>query len=158
MSKNKNVIKYLSCFFVSGNYSTMTTLYDKNNENEIKKVGVITITDVIDDDGKNIGKKLTAIGINGHMDVCNYDYATATSTHSSVLTNATHTSYIKKANGKMFVKIGHGFSHRNNRNVAFKKVFTKNNHNDGFTIKLYLKSENGSYTLTHKTVCRRVIL
>jgi hypothetical protein len=149
----KQRIIFLARFFVSGTYSTVTTLYDNDNENEIKKVGVLTITDVIDDAGKDIGKKLTAIGINGHMDVCNYDYATATSTHSSVLTNATHTSYIKKANGKMFVKYGHGFSHRNNTNVAFKKVFTKNNHNDGFTIKLYLKSENGSYTLTHKTVC-----
>jgi hypothetical protein len=149
---NKKGKIFLARFFVSGTYSTVTTLYGAN-DNEIKRFGVITITDVIDNTGKDIGKKLIGVGSNGHVDVCNYDYATATSTHASVLTNATHTSYIKKANGKMFVKYGDGFSHRNHKPVEFKKVFTKNNHNDDFTIKLYLKSENGSYILTHKTVC-----
>lgn len=147
---NKKEKKCLANFFVSGHYSTITTLYGANDSR--KKVGVLTISDVVDDDGKHIGKKLIARGINGHTDVCNYDYATGKSTHTSVLTNATHTSDIKNVNGKVFVKYGHGYSHRNNKNVEFKKVFTKKDHN--LTIKLYLKSENGCYnTLTHKTVC-----
>jgi len=149
---NKKGKLSLSRFFDSGVYSTVTTFYDAN-ASEIKKVGVITITDVIDGDGKDIGKKLIGIGSNGHVDVCNYDYGTATSTHTSILTNATHTSYIKKANSKMFVKYGNGFSHRNNKMVEFKKVFTKNNENNNFCIKLYLKSHDNSYILHNKTKC-----